>query len=327
MMLNMKKHLLFLVLLLLSVMGNASEIGRIRSIVFNPDIYYYGIQGTSVRIHSADDIVTDDADFVLKYHVWGDSLSEEIIQSYTYNFITHVDVITTRAISYSCPLTVRSVSYQDRELIVNATIKKGTPVTQFRDTSIETFCIHAERDDEEVTSDFAALNIENIISGSAEVSKPKISFRDGKLILSCDTKGAFINSKITSTDINDYTTNEIALSGIYNITAYAIKGGYIDSEKTTATLVWLNTSSPTNGIVSEGTINIPARPFLITSDAGIISLDGLYNGDKISVYSIDGKLITSKIATEEPVTLNLSNRIGQLLIIQVNQKTVKILIK
>ena len=55
----------------------------------------------------------------------------------------------------------------------------------------------------------------------------------------CETEDAICNSTITDTDIKSYTSNEVQLNVTYNISVYATKEGYKDSEVAKAHCVGL----------------------------------------------------------------------------------------
>ena len=60
---------------------------------------------------------------------------------------------------------------------------------------------------------------------------PTISYQNGKLTFNCETEGATCHSSIIDEDIASYTTNEVQLSVTYNISVYAVKNGYYNSEQ------------------------------------------------------------------------------------------------
>lgn len=75
--------------------------------------------------------------------------------------------------------------------------------------------------------------------GTPETKKcatPTIGYKNGKLTFNCATEGAVCQSIITDTDISSYSVNEVQLGVTYNISVYATKAGYENSETVTATL-------------------------------------------------------------------------------------------
>lgn len=63
---------------------------------------------------------------------------------------------------------------------------------------------------------------------------------------------------ITDADIKAGSGNEVQLGVTYNISVYATKSGYDNSETATATLCWIDASPKTEGITN-GIANISAN--------------------------------------------------------------------
>ena len=61
--------------------------------------------------------------------------------------------------------------------------------------------------------------------------KPSINYKNGKLTFNSSTEGAICYSTITDDDIKSFNGNEVQLGVTYNISVYATKEGYLDSEK------------------------------------------------------------------------------------------------
>ncbi len=98
--------------------------------------------------------------------------------------------------------------------------------------------------------------------------KPIIHYSNGKLSFECATDGATCQSTITDTDIASYSENEIQLSATYNISVYASKEGFDNSDVATATLCWIDADPKTEGIES-GVAQVRANAVLIQSHDGI----------------------------------------------------------
>ena len=81
-----------------------------------------------------------------------------------------------------------------------------------------------------------------------QCEKPTIEYKDGKILFSCATDGAEINSEIIVDDAKKYYSNEIDLTATYKVIAVAVKSGYEDSETATATLCWLESTPKTEGM-------------------------------------------------------------------------------
>ena len=75
---------------------------------------------------------------------------------------------------------------------------------------------------------------------SQQCEKPIISYQQGKLTFVCATEGATCQYSITDTDIKAGSGNEVQLTATYNISVYAMKSGYDNSDVATATLCWID---------------------------------------------------------------------------------------
>ena len=118
--------------------------------------------------------------------------------------------------------------------------------------------------------------------------KPTISYKNGKLTFKCATAGAVCQSSITDTDIKSYRGNEIQLSVTYNISVYATKAGYENSETATATLCWIDVEPKTEGI-DNSVAQVKSNVVLIQGNDGVVSVSGVDDGKDVAVYSVDGQ--------------------------------------
>lgn len=164
------------------------------------------------------------------------------------------------------------------------------------------------------------------IPTARKCAQPTISYENGKLIYASETEGAKIVSEVKSDDIKTSYDNEVALTATYNITAYATKAGYDDSEIATATLVWLDARlDGTSTDAKEITVN--AKPLLITQAAGFVTLSGLQDGEKVSAFDALGKQIATSRAIGAETMIDLSSQQGKAAIIKIGGKSVKLMIK
>ena len=156
--------------------------------------------------------------------------------------------------------------------------------------------------------------------------KPTISYENGKLTFSCATDGAVCQYSITDTDIKAGSGNEVQLGVTYNISVYATKSGYDNSETATATLCWIDQQPKTEGITN-GIANIPAQAVLIQSDGGSIKVQGVDEGTQVNVYSINGTKAGSAISQSGAATINTNLQPGSISIVKIGQKSVKVVSK
>ena len=156
--------------------------------------------------------------------------------------------------------------------------------------------------------------------------KPTISYENGKLTFSSATDGAVCQYSITDTDIKAGSGNEVQLGVTYNISVFAAKAGYENSETATATLCWIDQQPKTEGITN-GIANIPAQAVLIQSAGGSIRVQGVDEGTHVNVYGVNGTQAGSAISQSGAATINTNLQPGSVAIVKIGQKSVKVVIK
>ena len=156
--------------------------------------------------------------------------------------------------------------------------------------------------------------------------KPTISYENGKLTFSCATDGAVCQYSITDTDIKAGSGNEVQLGVTYNISVYAAKAGYENSETATATLCWIDQQPKTEGITND-IANIPANAVLIQSEGGSIKVQGVDEGTQVNVYSTNGTQAGSAVSQAGAATINTNLQPGSIAIVKIGQKSVKVVVK
>ena len=159
-----------------------------------------------------------------------------------------------------------------------------------------------------------------------QCEKPTISYLNGKLMFACATEGAICQYSITDTDIKAGSGNEVQLTATYNISVYATKTGYYNSETTTATLCWIDQQPETEGI-SNGMADIPANAVLIQGEGGTIKVHGCNDGEQVSVYSINGTKAGSAVSENGSASINTALQPGNVAIVKIGEKSVKIIMK
>lgn len=153
---------------------------------------------------------------------------------------------------------------------------------------------------------------------------PSISYSNGKLSLSCDTEGAEFISDIKDTDIKKHYDNEITLTATYNISVFATKADYENSDTVTATLCWIDATPRTEGLAEDAVTEIEALPVLIQSSRGVISVGGIDSGIEVSVYSTDGMKEGSVISVSGQATIPTNMPSGSIAIVRIGNKSVKV---
>lgn len=156
--------------------------------------------------------------------------------------------------------------------------------------------------------------------------KPFIHYSEGKLSFECATDGATCQSTITDTDIASYSVNEIQLTATYNISVYASKEGFDNSDVATATLCWIDVDPKTEGIES-GVAQVRANAVLIQSHDGTVSVEGVADGTDITIYDTSGLMVGSTKAHCNYTTIATNLRNGSVAIVRVGDKSLKIIMK
>ena len=156
--------------------------------------------------------------------------------------------------------------------------------------------------------------------------KPTISYENGQLKMSCATEGVEYVTDITDADIKKHYDATISLTATYNISVYATKSGYDNSETATATLCWIDQQPKTEGITN-GIANVAAQAVLIRSEGGSIKVQGVDEGTQVNVYGINGTQAGSAISQSGAATINTNLQPGSVAIVKIGQKSVKVVVK
>ena len=161
---------------------------------------------------------------------------------------------------------------------------------------------------------------------SQQCENPIISYQQGKLTFVCAIEGATCQYSITDTDIKAGSGNEVQLTATYNISVYAMKSGYDNSDVATATLCWIDQQPQTEGITN-GVANIRANAVLTQSEGGIIKVQGCDEGEQVSVYSINGSQAGSSVSQNGAASVNTNLQTGSIAIVKIGEKSVKVVVK
>lgn len=153
---------------------------------------------------------------------------------------------------------------------------------------------------------------------------PTISYQNGKLVFSSATEGVTYRSTITDSDISSYTTAEVQLTATYNISVYATKTGYDNSDVATATLCWID-KEPVIEVTSIS--QVPAQAILIQSEGGVLTVQGLDDGQQVRVYGIDGTQAGAAVSRNGLATVGTNLKAGSVAIIKIGDRGVKVVIK
>ena len=232
--------------------------------------------------------------------------------------------------------TIGSCAFSGCSNLIDVTCYRETvPNTKsdaFQDSYIESATLHVPSasvdayNAKEPWNNFKSIvAIDDETPTTQKCEKPTISYINGKLTYNCATEGAEYVTSISDTDIKTHYGNEISLTATYNISVYATKAGYDNSDVATATLCWIDKEPQTEGI-TDGIAQIAARPVLIKTDNGFITVEGVDERTNVSVYTTDGKQVGSAISQNSTATIATSIQPGSIAIVKVGEKSVKVII-
>ena len=165
-----------------------------------------------------------------------------------------------------------------------------------------------------------------IIEISQKCQKPTISYSNGRLKFECQTEDVEFKSTITNTDIKNYSESEIALSAMYNISVYAAKTGYDNSDIATATLCWLDIEPRTEGMVNDIS-SVSGSGILVQSSNETISIHGAADGTNINIYTTSGVMVGTAKSKGSSTSIATGLRKGDIAIVKIGDKSVKVIMK
>ena len=156
--------------------------------------------------------------------------------------------------------------------------------------------------------------------------KPTIGYANGKLTFSCDTEGATCQYTITDSDIKSGSGEEIQLAVTYNISVYATKSGYENSETATATLCWIESTPEIDGL-SDSIDQIQARAILVTTNNGIVNVTGADEGELVSVCGVNGEQQGSSVSRNGVAHVPTLLPAGTVAVVKIGQRVLKVVMK
>ena len=97
-------------------------------------------------------------------------------------------------------------------------------------------------------------------------------------------------------------------------------------DKYRATAGWQDFKFIEEGII-DGMANIPANVVLIQGEGGTVKVHGCNDGEQVSVYSINGTKAGSTVSQNGSATINTTLQPGNVAIVKIGEKSVKIIMK
>lgn len=164
-------------------------------------------------------------------------------------------------------------------------------------------------------------------SEKEKCKKPVIQYENGKLIFSSETEGVQFVYSITDDDMRAATTTDVVALGLtYIVSVYAIKTGYDNSDVATAALCWIDAMPQTEGIAN-GFANVRANAVLIQSSNGMLNISGASEGTIVNIYTTSGLMVESAISTGTSLSIATGLRKGEIAIVKIGDKSIKVMMK
>lgn len=177
-------------------------------------------------------------------------------------------------------------------------------------------------------SNFVNIIEEEVTNTDSNIEAPKISFVNKKLTFHSSTPGVKYIYKIKAEDSTSTLVEangaEVELTATYIITAYA-KTESATSDASTAMLVWATgTLTDASDVKS---ISVDSTPLLITQQSGILTVSGLDRSETLEAYLLNGTSVGLAQPKDGNAELDLSAHRGQVVLLRVNGKSAKVLVR
>lgn len=155
---------------------------------------------------------------------------------------------------------------------------------------------------------------------------PIISYKNGQLSFTCETEGAEFISEITDADVKQHNSATISLTSTYNISVYAKAPNHANSDIAKATLCWIDAEPTKDGMI-DGITNVSAKPVLIQSNGNVLAIRGADLGTSISVFDVSGREVGAAVVDSETTNVKTSLTRGQVGIVNISGRSIKVVIK
>lgn len=166
------------------------------------------------------------------------------------------------------------------------------------------------------------------LPGTRKCATPTITYENGELRFSCTTEDVEFFSTITDADITSHIGSMVQLEVTYNISVYAKKTDYENSDVATAMLCWIESEPKTDGTSTEVT-EVKARAILIRSNNGVLTITSEEETEAIlvQVYNTAGQQVGAATMSSGTATINTNLQHGDIAIVKIGEKSVKVMMK
>ena len=162
--------------------------------------------------------------------------------------------------------------------------------------------------------------------GDSKCATPIIHYSNGNLSFICETDGVEFIYEIKDVDVGKGFSSEVKLNIAYDISVYASKAGFRNSDVAMATLCWIENESY-SGDLSSITTEIKSNAVLIQSNGGVLTITGAPEGTDISIYNLSGKMVGSATVSSAVTVVGTSLPLGSVAIVELGNRNVKVIIK
>ena len=166
--------------------------------------------------------------------------------------------------------------------------------------------------------------IEFVPDGPQQCAAPTVTYERGKLRFASTTPGAVFHSTIADSDIRSYVGSDIDLAVTYIVSVYASAAGYADSDVTWVTLCWLDATPVTQ--IAEAT-HLQARPVMMQSRNGVLTISGLDENEHVAVYNTAGQQTNAATTDRSSLTIDSHISRGGIAIVKIGDRTVKMVVR
>ncbi len=91
-------------------------------------------------------------------------------------------------------------------------------------------------------------------------------------------------------------------------------------------MCWID-QQPTPEDITNNISHIPARAVLIQSRDGILTIQGVDDGSNIAVYNISGQMVGSTRANGNQASAAINIKKGEVAIIKIGEKSIKVVMQ
>ena len=208
-----------------------------------------------------------------------------------------------------------------------------TATSAFDKSKVEEATLHVPDESLQAYKETGPWSNFGTIVGIPETPKcatPTISYGGKKLMLVCDTEDVEFVTEIKDADIGKFFDDKINLTATYEISVYATKVGYENSNVATATLVWgsatFTDTTPATAIEMVPAMEA-AMPVLIQNNGGMLTVQGAQDGTPVSVYTIAGTEAGSAVSQNSMACISTSMQQGDIAIVRIGNRSVKVVLK